>query len=193
LVVPVAETRDAMEATKDPATKGAANEDVQPPAPEPQSPPTALEPLPERDLELVDLPTEFDPDAEPIPTARRSSLVPNDGEDTLEVPIRSAEDEDAEEAAALAEIQKRRNGGQEEEGDEDDGNLEELLRGLQGDEILAEMPVEETQAEIILGEETVAESEPVEQSEAPMPVYQEQIPEEEDIQMNSSTSSVVLS
>jgi hypothetical protein len=145
-------------------------------------------------LELVDLPTEFDPDAEPAPIARRSSVESNDVEDTLQVPIRSIEDEDAEEARQLAELDKRRNPPQE-EGDEDEENLEELLRGLQGDEeegeggddeILAEMPVDEEEPDIVLGQETVPPA-VEDSSQAEVAVQQEQ----EDVQMDSSKFSVL--
>jgi hypothetical protein len=189
----MADTRDAMEDPAISSPKLVAEQEEEPPK-RPESP--ALAPLPERDLELVDLPTEFDPDAEPAPIARRSSLEANDVEDTLQVPIRSIEDEDAEEARQLAELDKRRNPPQD-DGDDEDENLEELLRGLQGDgdgegeieggddEILAEMPQEE-ESEIILAEEVVPEPEIVNLPEASL--QQEQ----EDIQMDSSMSFVPL-
>jgi hypothetical protein len=189
----MADTPDAMEDSGVSSPKLVVDQENEQPK-RPESP--ALAPLPERDLELVDLPTEFDPDAEPAPIARRSSLEANDVEDTLQVPIRSIEDEDAEEARQLAELDKRRNPPQD-EGDDDDENLEELLRGLQGDEdgegeieggddeILAEMPVEE-EPEISLGEEVVPESEIVSLPEASLQQDQE------DIQMDSSMSFVPL-
>lgn len=172
-------------------TESAGKESTEP-TPKPQSP-LGLAPLPERDLELVDLPTEFDPDAEPIIVASSSSAATGDVEDTLQVPIQSIEDEDAEEARQLAELDKRRNPPQD-EGDEDDGDLEELLRGLQGDEdgegeiegnedeIIAEMPQEEEEPDIVLGEEVVPEVEVASLPEAPM--QQEQ----EEVQMDSSMS-----
>lgn len=189
----MADTRDAMEDPKVSSPKQVATQENEQPK-RPESP--ALAPLPERDLELVDLPTEFDPDAEPAPIVRRSSLEANDVEDTLQVPIRSIEDEDAEEARQLAELDKRRNPPQE-EGEEEDENLEELLRGLQGDEdgegeieggddeILAEMPREE-ESEIVLAEEVTPEPETVSLPEASL--QQEQ----GDIQMESSTSLVSM-
>jgi len=185
----MADTRVAMEDPEILSPKLVGEQENEPPK-RPDSP--ALAPLPERDLELVDLPTEFDPDAEPAPIARRSSLEANDVEDTLQVPIRSIEDEDAEEARQLAELDKRRNPPQE-EGEEEDGNLEELLRGLQGDEdgegeieggddeILAEMPQEE-ETEINMAEEVVPEPEIVNLPEASL--QQEQ----EGVQMESSMS-----
>jgi hypothetical protein len=189
----MAATRDAMEDSEISSPKQVAIQENELPK-RPESP--ALAPLPERDLELVDLPTEFDPDAEPAPIVRRSSLEANDVEDTLQVPIRSIEDEDAEEARQLAELDKRRNPPQD-EGEEEDGNLEELLRGLQGDgdgegdieggddEILAEMPREE-ESEIILAEEVVPEPEIVNLPEGSLQQDQE------DIQMESSTSLVPM-
>jgi len=189
----MADTRDAMEDSQVSSTNVIAEQDNES-LKRPESP--ALAPLPERDLELVDLPTEFDPDAEPAPIVRQSSLEANDVEDTLQVPIRSIEDEDAEEARQLAELDKRRNPPQD-DGDDEDENLEELLRGLQGDEdgegeieagddeILAEMPVEE-EPEISLGEEVVPEPEIV---DLPVASLQQ---EQEDVQMNSSMSFVPL-
>jgi hypothetical protein len=189
----MADTPDAMEDSGVSSPKLVVDQENEQPK-RPESP--ALAPLPERDLELVDLPTEFDPDAEPAPIARRSSLEANDVEDTLQVPIRSIEDEDAEEARQLAELDKRRNPPQD-EGEEEDGNLEELLRGLQGDEdgegeievgddeILAEMPQEE-EPEVDLGEEAVPEPEIVSLPEASLQQDQE------DIQMDSSTSFVLM-
>jgi hypothetical protein len=186
----MADTRDAMEDSEISSSRNVADQEPEPPR-RPESP--ALAPLPERDLELVDLPTEFDPDAEPAPIARQSSLEANDVEDTLQVPIRSIEDEDAEEARQLAELDKRRNPPQD-DGDEDVENLEELLRGLQGDgegeieggddEILAEMPVDE-EPEISLSEEVVPDAEMVNLPEA-------SAQEQEDVRMNSSTSFVPL-
>ena len=182
-----------MEDPETPSPKLAVEQENEPPK-RPESP--GLAPLPERDLVLVDLPTEFDPDAEPAPIARRSSLDQNDVEDTLQVPIRSIEDEDAEEARQLAELDKRRNPPQD-EGEEEDGNLEELLRGLQGDEdgegeieggdneILAEMPQEE-EPEIVMAEEVVPEPEIVNLPEASLQQDQE------DQQMESSTSLVPM-
>ena len=189
----MADTRDAMEDPKVSSPTLVVEQEEELPK-RPESP--ALAPLPERDLELVDLPTEFDPDAEPAPIVRQSSLEANDVEDTLQVPIRSIEDEDAEEARQLAELDKRRNPPQD-DGDDEDENLEELLRGLQGDEdgegeieagddeILAEMPVEE-EPEISLGEEVVPEPEIV---DLPVASLQQ---EQEDVQMNSSMSFVPL-
>ena len=193
----MADIAENIEVAEFPRAKSSELPDTEPSGPVPESPLAALAPLPglapERDLELVDLPTEFDPDAEPA-LAAPSSIEVNDVEDTLQVPIRSIEDEDAEEAAQLAELNKRRNGAQEDEGDEDDGNLEELLRGLQGDEeegeiegeddeILAELPQEE-EPEIVLGEESaIHESEAIVQPEAPA-----NEPAEEDVQMESSMS-----
>ena len=193
----MADIAENLEVAEFPRAKSPQKSDIEPPAPVPESPSAALAPLPglapERDLELVDLPTEFDPDAEPA-LAAPSSMEVNDVEDTLQVPIRSIEDEDAEEAAQLAELNKRRNGAQEDEGDEDDGNLEELLRGLQGDEeegeiegeddeILAELPQEE-EPEIVLGEESaVHEPDTIAQPEASAIERAE-----EDIQMESSMS-----
>jgi hypothetical protein len=188
----MAVTRDAMEDTEVSSPKLVVEQENELPK-RPESP--ALAPLTERDLELVDLPTEFDPDAEPAPIARRSSLDANDVEDTLQVPIRSIEDEDAEEARQLAELDKRRNPPPD-EGEEEDGNLEELLRGLQGDEdgegeieggddeILAEMPQEEESE--ILAQEVVPEPEIVSLPEASLQQDQE------DIQMDSSTSFVPM-
>lgn len=189
----MADTRDAMEDPKVSSPSLVVRQEEEQPR-RPESP--ALAPLPERDLELVDLPTEFDPDAEPALIARQSSLEANDVEDTLQVPIRSIEDEDAEEARQLAELDKRRNPPQD-DGDDEDEDLEELLRGLQGDEdgegeievgddeILAEMPVEE-EPEISLSEEVVPEPEIV---DLPVASLQQ---EQDDVQMNSSKSFVPL-
>jgi hypothetical protein len=189
----MADTRDAMADSEILSPKLVAEQENELPK-RPESP--ALAPLPERDLELVDLPTEFDPDAEPAPIVWQSSLEANDVEDTLQVPIRSIEDEDAEEARQLVELDKRRNPPPD-EGEEEDGNLEELLRGLQGDEdgegeieggddeILAEMPQDE-EPEISLGEEVVPEPEIVNLPEASLQQDQE------DIQMDSSTSFVLV-
>jgi len=189
----MADTRDPMEDSEVTSPRIVVEQEKELPK-RPESP--ALAPLPEHDLILVDLPTEFDPDAEPAPIARQSSLEAIDVEDTLQVPIRSIEDEDAEEARQLAELDKRRNPPQE-EGDDEDENLEELLRGLQGDEdgegeieggddeILAEMPVEE-EPDTIIGEEVVPEPEVV---DLPDPNLQQ---EQEDTQMKSSRSFVPL-
>jgi len=201
----MADIAENLEVAEFPRAKSPQKSDTEPPAPVPDTPPAALAPLPglapERDLELVDLPTEFDPDAEPA-LAAPSSMEVNDVEDTLQVPIRSIEDEDAEEAAQLAELNKRRNGAQEDEGDEDDGNLEELLRGLQGDEeegeiegeeddeILAELPQEEEpEIEIVLGEESAV---PETQTVA-LPEASANEPAEEDVQMESSMSPSCVS
>ena len=175
--------------------------------------PAASEAEPEHDLELVGLPTDFDPDAEPSAPAAKEVV---DTEDILEVPIRSIEDEDAEEAAALAELEKRRNRvngqGDDADGDEEEGDLTEILRGLAGnqgdgdeqgegegegendqgeDEIVAEQSEE---AEIILGEETtpLEDSRPITEVEArELPAELEE--ENEDVQMQSSKPFAVSS
>jgi len=211
----MADTLPSTEAVPGPSPTKIAHNDT--PEPRPQTPPVTLEPPaapepePERDLELVGLPTDFDPDAEPSAPEAKEVV---DTEDILEVPIRSIEDEDAEEAAALAELEKRRNRmnsqGDDADGDEEEGDLTEILRGLAGnqgdgdeqgdgegendqgeDEIVAEQSEE---AEIILGEETapLEDSRPINEVEAREPPAElEQ--ENEDVQMQSSKRHVASS
>lgn len=211
----MADTLASNEAVAGPSpTKIAHNDTTEPrfqTAPVTLEHPAAPEPEPERDLELVGLPTEFDPDAEPSAPAAKEVV---DTEDILEVPIRSIEDEDAEEAAALAELEKRRNRmngqGDDADGDEEEGDLTEILRGLAGnqgdgdeqgdgegendqgeDEIVAEQSEE---AEIILGEETapLEDYRPINEVEAREPPAElEQ--EDEDVQMQSSMPLAVSS
>jgi hypothetical protein len=92
------------------------------------------EPEPEADLALAPLPTAFDPDAEIVVLPPTSRL----GEDELVVPIRSVEDEDAEEAALLESKRQAQaqalgqvgEGEGEEYDDEDDQDLNKILQSL---------------------------------------------------------------
>jgi hypothetical protein len=179
-------------------------------APATLAPTTPLEE--ERDLELVGLPTDFDPDAEPPAPAPPSEQVVNP-EDVLQVPIRSIEDEDAEEEAkALAELEKRRNRmNGNDEGDEEE-DLTEILRGLAGnqgdgdgdgdmegegeneneqveDEIIAEQSGED--AEIILGEEVPFEDSHPTKEDEPRGIEAQREQVNEDVQMRSSKSRAV--
>jgi hypothetical protein len=105
-------------------------------APLPSSPKTSTladpEPEPEADLALAPLPTAFDPDAEIVVLPPTSRV----GEDELVVPIRSVEDEDAEEAALLeskrqAQVQALGQEGERDEyDDEDDQDLNKILQSL---------------------------------------------------------------
>jgi hypothetical protein len=86
----------------------------------------------EEQHELVALPTEFNPDAEtsPIPSA---PIPGEEGEDELRVPIRSVEDEDAEEAAILErkrESQAQADMGIEGEEEEDITDFDAILQKL---------------------------------------------------------------
>jgi hypothetical protein len=209
----MADTLPSNEATADLSpTKTAHNDLTELPA---QAPPATLAPVTpleeERDLELVGLPTDFDPDAE-LPAPAPEQVV--DPEDVLQVPIRSIEDEDAEEEAkALAELEKRRsrmNGN--DEGDEEE-DLTEILRGLAGnqgdgdgdgdgdgegegedeqveDEIIAEQSGEE--AEIILGEEVPFEDSHPTKEDEPRGIEAQREQVNEDVHTRSSKSSAVL-
>jgi hypothetical protein len=132
---------EAAPATSDPPIGPVAEQPKEIPPAIQQSPPsipTVSAAEPEQDLALVDLPRDFDPDADPLPTP--SHTAHEDAEDSLAVPIRSAEDEDAEEAAAEAAALDRRRAkeGQqaegEGEGEEDGDDFRAILQSLAGNQ-----------------------------------------------------------
>jgi hypothetical protein len=192
---------EAASATSDPPIEPGAEQPKEIPPAIQQSPPSATTVIaaePEHDLALVDLPRDFDPDADPLPTP--SHTAHEDVEDTLAVPIRSAEDEDAEEAAAEAAALDRRRAKEsqqvegEGEGEEDGDDFRAILQSLAGNQGDAGGEADENEDGDGEGEAIVEqrEEEPGivlgEAAETPEPAPQPEIGVEatEDVPMESS-------
>lgn len=98
-------------------------------------------------FDLVDLPTTFDPDADPVSprsagVTRTNGLEEGDEEDVLRVPVITAEDEEEAAAAAAAAERER-----EDEGIISGSNWMEMIKGLQEGEEMDGVEEEEGQVE----------------------------------------------